>query len=125
MNWTAGFLILAALGSTFLAAGCGESDDQPSEANHPRAVVERYQQAIEDQDAAAICREIISPSEPLPRCEEAFSRRLGRAEFQDAVEHELGEVSTDGETARVENLTTGGFYESVKVGGRWYLQFIR
>jgi hypothetical protein len=111
------------------AAGCGESGDDDFDRTDPRAVVERAQQAVADEDAETLCRELILPGAlgtSDERCESEFASDLfGTPEAEVAANHELGEVEITENTARVENLTTGGFTELVKEDGRWYLVPVR
>jgi len=116
----------AALAALALLVGCGESDDDEAPlADDPRAVVTRYMEALEAEDAAAVCEVIQVEYELKPeRCQAGFARAFEEDDVPDFdAETDLGEVSFRGEgTARVENLATGGYWDLVRQQGAWRLQ---
>ena len=132
MSKAASLVAVAVLLSLGAAAGCGgsEEDEDPYDSSDPLAVVERYQRALEDQDVSAICRELIVPDTfeeaESEHCESRFAVALvASAEREDFDEHEFGDVIVEENRATVENLTTGGFMELTRSGGRWYLVLVR
>ena len=132
MSRAASLVAVAALLCVGAGAGCGGSgeDEGSSDPSDPLAVVERYQRALTDQDVSVICRELIAPETfeeaEIEHCESRFAVALvAAAEREDFDEHEFGDVTFAENRAIVENLTTGGFIELTRTGGRWYLVLVR
>jgi hypothetical protein len=120
--------ILAIAGCCVVAlSSCGGAEDPPSEADEIRAIFEQYQQVVAGEDAETFCTEMLAPSElagtSTARCTEAIGKRIGSEDFQQLAEIELGTVRVDGDTARAENATTGGYFDFIQEDGRWFLDY--
>ena len=109
-----------------LIAGCG-GNDQGFDPDDPREALTRYIEASNQEDAAAVCDLIAWKESGLTSsgpCEQGFERAFAHGDVPEAdPEESIGEVSIEGETARVDNPETGGYTDLVKVGGEWKLLF--
>jgi hypothetical protein len=114
-------LLLLSLG---LVAGCGGGEER-FDSEDPRAALDRYIEAINEEDASAVCdliaweRSGLRSSGP---CEEGFERAFEGGDVPDSDPDEvIGEVSIEENRARVDNPKTGGYTDLVRVGGEWKL----
>ena len=120
--------ILTLAGCCVIAfSACDTADEPPSDVEAIRALFERYQQVVANEDAATFCNALLAPSElagtSVSRCTEVIGRRIGSVDFQQLADMELGDVQVDGKTARADNVTTGGFFDFVNEDGRWFLDY--
>lgn len=108
-------------------SACNTADEPVSDAEAIRALFERYQQVVADEDAAVFCNDLLAPSElagtSVSRCTEVIGKRIGSEGFQQLGNMELGDVEVDGKAARAANVTNGGFFDFVYEDGRWFLDY--
>jgi hypothetical protein len=112
---------LLLMAGTLVFAGCGSSDKEQI-----ASVFESYQGAVEDGDAATVCRELELPSEVkgfARGCERSWRGRLAGQSFKKLAGMRLGRIEITGKYARANETTRGGFFDFSKEGGRWYLVF--
>jgi hypothetical protein len=116
--------MLALLLMLAVVPGCGGGDDDEFDSDDPRRTVALYLEAHVDEDAAAVCdliaREESGIKGPSGRCEAGVEKQFARFDTPDADADEvIGDVSIDGDTARIENPATGGYTDLIKVEGEW------
>jgi hypothetical protein len=109
-----------------LIAGCDGDDEDQFDADDPRNPVARYVDASNKEDAAGVCDLIAWKESGLTSsgpCEQGFEEAFARGDVPESDPEEvIGDVSIEGNTARVDNPKTGGYMDLVKVDGEWKLQ---
>jgi len=109
-----------------VVVGCGGGDDTSGDAGSPEDAVQAFFDASKAEDGAAACAALTTESQQLAAgqedsCEASFDKsvKAGTAGVPDSIE--IGDVSTDGDSAAV-SVTADGQESTINVSqedGTW------
>ena len=114
-----------------IVVGCGGSDDTSSDADSPEDVVQTFFDASKSEDAGAACATLTTDSQDFAAageesCEASFQKSIdsGQSTIPDSIE--IGDVTTEGDTATVPVTADGQDTEFtvVQEDGSWKIDLV-
>jgi len=114
-----------------IVVGCGGSDDTSSDADSPEDVVQAFFDASKSEDAGAACATLTTDSQDFAAageesCEASFQKSVdsGQSTIPDSIE--IGDVTTEGDTATVPVTADGQDtdFTVVQEDGSWKIDLV-